>query len=141
MIDKPRESIIKDEYFRKQLLHTVPEQLTMLKQGNEIHQFNGMNTLHLKHLSTSIENQIFQGQTLFASAAWLCIATTISLGSHVIILFLGMIKIRQLTAKLTELNKRMSDHEKEIKIEGTELQRLREITVVNEDRACANKGN
>ena len=35
----------------------------------------------------------------------------------------------------------MSDHEKEIEIEGTELQRLREITVVNEDRACANKGN
>ena len=77
MIDKPPESIIKDEYFRKQLLHTVPEQLTMLKQGNEIHQFNGMNTLHLKHFSTLTENQIFQGQTLFASATWLCIGNAI----------------------------------------------------------------
>ena len=113
----------------------------MLKQGNEIQQFNGMNTLRLKHLSTMIENEMCQGQTLFASATWLYFATAISLSTHVIIISLGIIKIRQLTAKLTGLNKRMNEHENEIEIEGTELERLRAITVINEDRACANKGN
>ena len=135
-IDKTAESIIKNENFRQQLLDTVSEQLTTLKQGNEIHQFNGMNTLRLKHLSTIIENETF-----FAPPTWIYIATAISLGTHAIIISLGIIKIRQLTAKLTGLNKRMNEHENEIEIEGTELERLRAITVINEDRACANKGN
>ena len=113
----------------------------MLKQGNEIHQFNGMNTLRLKHLSTMIENEMCQGQTLFVSATWLYFATAISLSTQLIIISLGIIKIRQLTAKLTELNKRMSNHENKIEMEGTKLERLREITVINEDRACTNKGN
>ena len=67
-IDKTPESIIKDENFRQQLLDTVSEQLTTLKQGNEIHQFNGMNTLRLKHLSTIIENETF-----FAPPTWIYI--------------------------------------------------------------------
>ena len=58
-IDKTAESIIKNENFRQQLLDS--KRLTILKQGNEIHQFNGMNTLRFKHLSIMIENEMFHG--------------------------------------------------------------------------------
>ena len=41
IIDEPLEPNIKDENFRQQLSFTVSEQLATIKQGNEIHQFNG----------------------------------------------------------------------------------------------------
>jgi len=48
---------------------------------------------------------------------------------HALTIALGVIKIHQLTARLTELNKRLSDHE--IEMEETELENARETTALN----------
>ena len=129
MIDEPLESINKEENSRQRLLNTVSEQLATIKQGNEIHQLNGMNTLRLKHLSTMIRNGVSQGFTPPTSATWLWGITVISFCMHAFTIALGIIKIHQLTARLTELNKRLSDHE--IEMEETELESARETTALN----------
>ena len=129
MIDEPLESINKEENSRQRLLNTVSEQLATIKQGNEIHQLNGMNTLRLKHLSTMIRNGVSQGFTPPTSATWLWGITVISFCMHAFTIALGIIKIHQLTARLTELNKRLSDHE--IEMEETELENARETTALN----------
>ena len=129
MIDEPLEPIIKDENSRQRLLNTVSEQLATIKQGNEIHQLNGMNTSRLKHLSTMIRNGVSQGFTPPTSAVWLWGVTVISLCMHALTIALGVIKIHQLTAMLTELNKRLSDHE--IEMEETELGNPGETTALN----------
>ena len=129
MIDEPLEPIIKDKNSRQRLLNTVSEQLATIKQGNEIHQLNGMNTLRLNHLSTMIRNGVSQGFTPPTPAVWLWGVTAISLCMHALTTALGVIKIRQLTAKLTELNKRLSDHE--IEMEETEPGNPGETTALN----------
>ena len=48
---------------------------------------------------------------------------------HALIVALGVIKIRQLNARLTALSKRLRNHENEIEMEGAESENPREITV------------
>ena len=57
---------------------------------------------------------------------------------HALIVALGVIKIQQLTARLTELNKRLSDHE--IEMEETESDKI-QLTTLSTDKLAINIGH
>ena len=120
LTNTPMQLATEDENFRQKLLNNISEQLATINQSNEIHQYTGMNTKRLKHLSAMIEEELSWGQKPNAVMIMLYCVTASTLITLIITLPLGIMKLRYLESKIHKLSKQLCDHEKAVEELETE---------------------
>ena len=114
LTNTPMQLATEDENFRQKLLNNISEQLATINQSNEIHQYTGMNTQRLIHLSAMMEEEILWGQKPNATMVTLYCATVITFIILIIFNTWGFMKLRCLELKIQKLSKQLCDHEKAV---------------------------
>ena len=112
--DTPKQLATEDENFRQKLLNNISKQLITINQGKEIHQYTGMNTQRLIHLSAMMDEEILWGQKPNAIMVTLYCATVITFIILIIFNTWGFMKLRCLELKIQKLSKQLCDHEKAV---------------------------
>ena len=128
LTDTPTKLATEDENFRQTLLNSISKQLATINQGKEIHQYTGMNTQRLKHLSAMIEEEIYWGQK--PNAIMVTLYCVIAITSITLIIYhtWGFMNLRCLELKIQKLSEQLCDHEKAVE-EKENAEKTAEATV------------